>query len=174
MNYVGNYIDWIKKHEIINMLDSKEGDITPVWQPDRWGGNALLEKFKELARPGYSNNKIFFHQLNAKSIEMKDYSFVYPELPNKRKNKFWWFVKLLPGEMQTMHIDPHLVEVESPVRYTMFLQDWEPGHIFTYDNKMLSDYHAGDVYEWNDPMTLHGVVNIGYNTRYTLQITMHD
>ena len=76
--------------------------------------------------------------------------------------------------MQAMHIDPHLVEVANPVRYTMFLQDWEPGHIFVYDDQMLSNYKAGDLYEWSDPMIVHGVVNIGFNNRYTLQITMHD
>jgi hypothetical protein len=73
-----------------------------------------------------------------------------------------------------MHIDPHLTEVTGFVRYTMFLQDWEPGHIFAYDDKMLSNYKAGDLYEWSDPECIHGPANIGYNTRLTLQITLHN
>jgi hypothetical protein len=105
---------------------------------------------------------------------MEGYDFVYPELPETRKHAPWWFVKLYPGEFQAMHIDPHLTEVSNFVRYTMFLQDWEPGHIFAYDDKMLSNYKAGDLYEWSDPECIHGPANIGYNTRLTLQITLHD
>jgi hypothetical protein len=56
----------------------------------------------------------------------------------------------------------------------MFLQDWEPGHIFVYDDKIAANYKAGDMFEWSDPMTIHGPANIGYNTRYTLQITLFD
>ena len=174
MHYIGNYKSWIDDNNIINMLESKQGDCTPVWQPDRWTGNETLEHFRELARPGYSCNKFFFHQLNPSSEEMKDYKFVYPDLPKQRNNKFWWFVKLYPGEFQAMHVDPHLTEVENFVRYTMFLQDWEPGHIFVYDDKILNNYKAGDLYEWNDPETIHGPSNIGYTPRLTLQITLHD
>jgi hypothetical protein len=174
MNYIGNCANWISENNIIDMLNSKQGETTPVWQPDRWTGNETLEKFKEMARPGYSNNKFFFHQLNAGSPEMEGYDFVYPDLPETRKNAPWWFVKLYPGEFQAMHIDPQLTEVSNFVRYTMFLQDWEPGHIFAYDDKMLSNYKAGDLYEWSDPECIHGPANIGYNPRLTLQITLHD
>ena len=73
-----------------------------------------------------------------------------------------------------MHIDPFLVEVKRPVRYSLFLQDFTPGHIYVYDNKMISDYKKGDLYEWSDPMCIHGCANIGFNNRYTFQITLHD
>jgi len=136
MDYVGNFKDWIVKNKVIDYLESIHGDKVPVWQPDRWKGNAILDDIRERVRPGYS--------------------------------------KLYPGEFQPMHVDPHLTELTNFKRFTMFLQDWEPGHIFTYDDKIITNYKAGDMYEWNDPMTLHGPVNIGYNTRYTLQITQHD
>ena len=51
MKYIGNYLDWITSHRIIEHLTSCQGDATPVWQPTRWTGNPTLEKFKELARP---------------------------------------------------------------------------------------------------------------------------
>jgi len=173
MKYIGNYRDWITD-ELMNHLRTRDGDTAYVWQPNRWQGHPLLDKFRELARPGYAHKNHDFQQFNRNSIDMQGFEIVLPDLPEKRNRCFWWFVKLLPGQMQAMHIDPHLVEVDNPVRYTMFLQDFEPGHIFVYDDKMLSNYKAGDVYEWSDPMIVHGVVNIGYNTRYTLQITAHD
>ena len=173
MKYIGNFANWIAP-ELMEHLKTHEGDYTPVWQPDRWQGHPLLDEFREKARPAYSKKTPMFHQFNANSKDMQEFNVNLPDLPEKRSRCFWWFVKLLPGEMQAMHIDPHLIEVANPVRYTMFLQDWEPGHIFVYDDKMLSNYRAGDLYEWSNPMIVHGVVNIGFNNRYTLQITMHD
>jgi hypothetical protein len=173
MKYIANYAEWITA-ELMDHLKNSDGDCVPVWQPERWQGNPLLDEFRELSRPGYSNNKHNFQQFNSKSMDMSNFNIEMPKMPKSRNSYHWWFIKLLPGQMQTMHIDPHLVEVKNPVRYTMFLEDFQPGHIFVYDDKMISNYKAGDVFEWSDPMIVHGVVNIGYNTRYTLQITMHD
>jgi hypothetical protein len=173
MKYIGNYKDWITP-ELMNHLATHEGDLRNVWQPERWQGHPELDKYREMARPGYSEGKSIFHQFNINSVDMKGFDIVLPEFPEQRKHCFWWFVKLNPGEMQAMHIDPHLVEVKNPLRYTMYLQDFEPGHIFVYDDTMNSNYKAGDVYEWSDPMIVHGCVNISYNARYTLQVTMHD
>lgn len=172
MKYIGNYASWITP-ELMDHLQNNDGDHVPVWQPDRWQGHPILDEYRKKAIC-YSKNSPMFHQFNSNTKDMQSFKVELPKLPESREHTFWWFVKLYPGEMQAMHIDPHLVEVKNPVRYTMFLQDWEPGHIFVYDDKILSNYKSGDVYEWSDPMIVHGVTNIGYNNRYTLQITMHD
>jgi hypothetical protein len=173
MDYIGNFKHWITP-ELLAHLKTKSGDLTPVWQPDRWQGHPLLDEFREKARPGYSHKNHNFYQFNIRSEDMKDFKIMLPDLPKNRKYCHWWFVKLEPGQMQAMHIDPHLVEVKNPVRYTMYLQDYIPGHIFIWDDKMSSNYKIGDVFEWSDPMIVHGCVNISFETRYTLQITMHD
>jgi hypothetical protein len=173
MQLINNYANWINP-ELMNHLRTCTGDTTPVWQPNRWQGHPLLDQYREMARPGYSHKDHTFQQFNANSKDMQGFKIVLPNFPEQRSQCHWWFVKLLPGQMQAMHIDPHLIEVKNPVRYTMFLEDFQPGHIFVYDDKMISNYKAGDVYEWSDPMIVHGVVNIGYNTRYTLQVTMHN
>lgn len=174
MKYIGNYSCWIKDQKVLEFLTSCKGDLTPVWQPDRWTGNPTLDRYRELARKGYSNNKHFFHQLNPNSLEIRNFEFELPDVPEKRSKVNWWFVILYPGEFQSMHIDPLLTEVSNPVRYTMFLQDWEPGHIFVYDDKVAVNYKVGDMFEWSDPMIVHGPANIGYNVRYTFQLTMYD
>jgi hypothetical protein len=173
MKYIDNYADWIKP-ELIDHLKTHDGDLRNVWQPERWQGHPELDKFREMARSGYGAGKSIFHQFSLLSPDMQDFPITLPDLPEKRKRTFWWFVKLNPGELQSMHIDPHLVEVKNPVRYTMYLQDYQPGHIFVWDDHMNVNYKAGDLYEWSDPMIVHGCVNIGYETRLTLQITMHD
>lgn len=171
MKYIGNYKDWITD-EIMNYLRTHDGDTRPVWQPERWQGHPMLDSLRETCRTAYSHRDDKFQQFNAGTPGMID--IVLPELPEKRNQCHWWFIKLLPGQFQSMHIDPHLVEVTNPVRYTMFLEDYVPGHIFVWDDKIASNYKAGDVFEWSDPMIVHGCTNISYQNRYTLQITMHD
>lgn len=173
MEYIGNYKDWISP-ELMSHLINNTGDRRPVWQPERWQGHPLLDEFREKCRIGYAHKDHDFQQFNANTECMKNFPVVLPDLPEKRSKCHWWFIKLLPGQMQAMHIDPHLVEVKNPVRYTMFLQDFHPGHIFVYEDKIAANYKAGDVFEWSDPMIIHGCTNISFETRYTLQITMHD
>ena len=173
MNYIGNFKSWITP-ELMDHLKTQDGDLTPVWQPERWSGLPLLEEYKEKARPVYSQDTPVFHQFNAGSKDMQGFNIALPIFPEVRKYVQWWFVKLLPGEMQAMHVDPHLLEVKNPVRYSMFLQDFELGHVFVYDNTILTNYKVGDVYEWSDPMCVHGCINIGFQPRYTLQVTYHD
>lgn len=173
MRYIGNYKDWITP-ELMLHLNTHEGDLRNVWQPERWQGHPLLDEYRHKCEPAYGHGNSTFHQFNLTSVDMKDFPITLPELPETRKRIFWWFVKLNPGEMQAMHIDPHLVDVKNPVRYTMYLQDYIPGHVFIWDDKISANYKAGDLYEWSDPMIVHGCVNISYETRYTMQITMHD
>lgn len=173
MILIKNYADWITP-EFMNHIHTHDGDLVPVWQPDRWRGHPMLDEAREKARPGYSHRNHDFHQFNPASRDMQNFKFDLPIIEGDERPMLWWIVKLYPGQMQAMHFDPHLIECQNPKRYTMFLQDWQPGHIFTWDNKMLSNYKAGDMYRWSDPMCYHGVVNIGYETRYTLQITTYD
>lgn len=172
MTHIGNYKSWITD-SLMNRLITGTGDTVPVWQPDRWKGHPMLDEARERARNGYSSRTHDFQQFNIKSKDMEDYIFDF-KMPGDNRQLHWWFVKLLPGQMQAMHFDPHLLECRNPLRYTMFLEDWKPGHIFTWNDQMISNYKAGDLYRWKDPMCYHGVVNIGYENRYTLQITTYD
>jgi hypothetical protein len=173
MELIKNYSDWLTPG-LLKHLETCTGDTVPVWQPDRWKGHPMLDDAREKARFGYSDGKHTFQQFNVNSTDMQNYPFELPVIEGDNRHMSWWFVKLLPGQMQAMHFDPHLLSCRNPIRYTMFLQDWQPGHIFTYDNKMIADYKAGDMFRWDDPMCYHGVVNIGYETRYTFQITTHE
>jgi hypothetical protein len=173
MKFLGNYKHWITD-ELMNHLINSKGDTVPVWQPERWSGHPMLDEAREQCRPGYEHSGHNFQQFNYRSPDMANFDIILPELPNDCRPALWWFIKLLPGQMQTMHFDPHLLDTKNPARYTIFLQDWIPGHIFAYNDKMLSNYKAGDMFKWNDPMMYHGVVNIGYKARYTLQITTYD
>lgn len=174
MKYIGNYGSWIPTG-LIEYLDTKEGESVPLWNEEKYSSHPELEKYRELARPGYSQGNHCYQRFIHNSEDMKDFpKFDLPEFPEKRKQGFWWIVKLRPGQMQFIHVDQYLYGAINPLKYSMFLQDWQPGHIFVYGDKMISNYKAGDVYDWRDSMIEHGAVNIGFNNRYTLQISFDD
>jgi len=173
MELVNNYSSWITP-EFMEFIKTNDGDTMPVWQPDKWKGHPLLDAAREKTRCGYAHRNHDFQQFNSQSSDMSKFNLTLPHIPDDDRKSFWWIVKLFPGQMQPMHFDPHLISIPNPLRYTMFLEDWKPGHIFVWDDNYISSYKAGDMFKWNDPMMYHGVVNIGHETRYTLQITTYD
>lgn len=56
------------------------------------------------------------------------------------------------------------------LRINVLLQDKKHGHFIDINNKALDHYAKGD-YVYIFPGVLHSVANIGYENRYTLQVT---
>jgi hypothetical protein len=52
----------------------------------------------------------------------------------------------------------------------VFLEDWQPGHIFEIDGHPLTKYKSGTMVIWQYK-TPHMAANLGLTNRYTLQIT---
>ena len=173
MKFIGNYSKFITP-ELLNILLSNDGDITPVYQPEKWSGREDYNKARiELENAGYPDRNYSFCQYTKDTDCLKNLNLEMP-IPMLNANSFWWFIKLKPGEMQPMHFDPHVKLVNNCTRYTMPLQDYIPGHIFVYNNIILKDYKAGDLFQWEDPLIYHGTVNISYSDRITLQISSHE
>ena len=81
--------------------------------------------------------------------------------------------KILPyhRDAYTRYIEYHrLKEVERIHRAIIFLEDWQPGHIFEIDGHPLTNYKAGTMVMWQYD-TPHMAANLGPTDRYTLQIT---
>ena len=91
--------------------------------------------------------------------------------PNVVKYK-WWITKMMPRQFMPMHYDAFKEKI-SLLRLWIPLQDYEPGHVFIYDNKLMADYKAGDMYEYNNEI-LHGAANIGFSPRLTLLISIFE
>lgn len=167
MNLVGNYKEWVTE-ELMSYLDSlTTGRIS---MKDVRVSDEMKSMYDyTCSNPWYT---WFGH-----SEEIAGKNIKLPELPIKRKYLFWWIVRMNPGQFQPLHIDPHMLGATNPKRYTMFLQDYQPGHIFIYgENKMVTGYKAGDLFEWDDGdcFKIHAAGNISYNFRYSVQISLHD
>jgi len=191
MNYIGNEAGWITD-ELMTLLATNTGSKLPVWNPSRFCGHPLLDKVRKLGENYFGKNipNNFFHVFYSRTDCLENYNFTLPSLIPPQPSIVWWFSKLSPGEYQYMHYDAILLGVAhddkdftnvgsakqliNARRYTMFLQDYEPGHAFIYEDKMSTNYKKGDIFEWSGPEIFHGVINISFNTRYTLQLVMYD
>jgi hypothetical protein len=81
----------------------------------------------------------------------------------------------MPGEAWTMHIDK--LEKWAPnepwrvMRIMIALNDWEPGHFWSYGNYNHQQWHAGDVTTFDWQNIPHCTANAGHVPRVTFQLT---
>lgn len=97
------------------------------------------------------------------------------DLVEKRKTNTQNTLVFEPGKIEYAHTDQFLSNNNNPLKYIMFLTDWEIGHIFSHGDNMLSDYKSGDLYQVDDNAdTVFCIANIGYTTSSMLEILLHD
>lgn len=84
-----------------------------------------------------------------------------------------WFTRLDPGDLIPLHQDTFDYDDNNLVRYSMFLQDYIPGHIFIHGGEAIFGYKRGDVYEFSDPYIWHCAGNIGLKSRLTMQFSSY-
>jgi hypothetical protein len=180
MKLVGNYKNWIPEG-FLDMILAEDGDVVPVYQPEKWRGKPEWDAARiALENAGYPELNYKFHQYTIqtpciqKFMQETGWQYTDPILPHWCEYGHWWIVKYQPGDMQPMHFDPHIINTEDCLRYTMMLTDFEDGHIFTYDTYLLNDYNVGDLFQWPDPMILHGAANIGMKPRISLQLSFYN
>jgi hypothetical protein len=80
-----------------------------------------------------------------------------------------------PGQIWNLHLDKlEKWNPEDPgkvMRVMIALNDWEPGHFWSYGNYMHSRWHAGDVTTFDWQNLPHATANAGHEPRITLQMT---
>lgn len=80
-----------------------------------------------------------------------------------------------PGQVWNLHLDK--LEKWNPsdpskiMRVMIALNDWEPGHFFSYGNHVHTGWRAGDVTTFDWQNIPHATANAGHGPRATLQIT---
>jgi hypothetical protein len=80
-----------------------------------------------------------------------------------------------PGQVWNLHLDK--LEKWNPddpskvMRVMVALNDWEPGHFFSYGNYVHAGWRAGDVHTFDWQNIPHSTANAGHGPRITLQIT---
>lgn len=95
-----------------------------------------------------------------------------PNLPEQRESVVWNIFKFNPGQLEYVYSDNFLSNSTDSLKYIMFLNDWEIGHIFTCDQEMLTNFKAGDIYQLDNRSAKYSWANIGYSNLHFLEIKM--
>ena len=166
MKFLGNYKDYIEPQWLDELL-SKPGIPRPKEGKRPSSGEEESEYAKARAA-GYKDNDTYFYMFTKDNTSFD----IIPPFVNGQFH--WWITKMLPGNFMPMHIDPHTRYEKSSKRYWMPLQDWQPGHIFMYENQVITNYKAGDVWMYKESGALHGAANIGHTPRLILQVSTYE
>lgn len=80
-----------------------------------------------------------------------------------------------PGQMWNLHLDKlqkwNPDDPSKVMRIMIALNDWEPGHFFSYGNYVHTGWRAGDVTTFDWQNLPHSTANAGHGPRVTLQLT---
>lgn len=166
MKYIDNFKDWINPDWVQELL-SNRGTGRPA-EGQRPDSPEMVEEYRKARQAGYKDDDIYFYMFDNKNVSFE----IVPPFVNG--NYHWWITKMLPGNFMPIHKDPHTMYQPNSKRYWMPLTDWEPGHIFLYENKVITDYKAGDVWMYEEASAVHGAANIGYTPRLVLQVSTYD
>lgn len=90
------------------------------------------------------------------------------------------FYKMETGDILPPHADHfskyrelfHINSADDVMRCLVFLEDKKSGHMFEIEGNNVSNWTAGGAIAWRGRVE-HSALNIGYEPRYTLQITGH-
>ena len=167
------------------------GNIDPFWKEE-------LDTTIELARPktwrtrGKEGNERPDEEYDQEDYDLEQFGYgkdhvvsdLTWEVPSTFDKIAVWFgmdnckMRLhvqRPGQVWNLHLDKlEKWNPEDPskvMRIMIALNDWEPGHFFSYGNYMHSGWHAGDVttFDWRN--LPHATANAGHGPRITLQMT---
>lgn len=166
------------------------GSIDPFWQaelatvlesahPKTWrtrgqGSDRAAEEYDQedydLAQFGYGKDHI-----------VSDLTWEVPETFNKLLSRFGMGNAKMrlhvqrPGQMWNLHLDKlekwNPADPSQVMRVMIALNDYEPGHFFSYGNYIHTGWQAGDVHTFDWQNIPHSTANAGHGPRITLQMT---
>jgi hypothetical protein len=166
------------------------GNINPFWKEE-------LATITELAQPKTWRTRGKGADRPAEEYDQEEYDleqFGYGkdyvvgdltwEVPKVFDRLFVWFgmdnAKMRlhvqrPGQVWNLHLDKlEKWNPEDPskvMRVMIALNDYEPGHFFSYGNHIHTGWQAGDVHTFDWQNIPHSTANAGHGPRITLQMT---
>jgi hypothetical protein len=166
------------------------GNIDPFWQSE-------LATIKELAKPKtwrtrgqasdrskeeYDQEDHDLEQFGyGKDHIVSDLTWDVPRIFNPLQIQFGMYNSKMrlhvqrPGQIWNLHLDKlEKWNPEDPtkvMRVMIALNDWEPGHFFSYGNYVHTGWRAGDVHTFDWQNIPHSTANAGHGPRITLQLT---
>lgn len=166
MQYKGNFKEWVDPQWVDYVLANR-GDGRPA-EGQKPNSLEMIEEYRKARLAGYGDDSIYFWMFDKNNTS---FNIDPPFITGKCH---WWITKMLPGNFMPMHHDPHTSYEKNSQRYWLPLTDWSPGHVFMYEDQVITNYKIGDVWQYTEAGALHGAANIGHTPRVILQISSYD
>jgi|APCry1669189883_1035261.scaffolds.fasta_scaffold00192_12 hypothetical protein len=169
MKCIGNYAYWIKQ-EWLDYMTNIEGRSYPSNPKSELDTHSLAPMIRS-GRSANSTICIFYDKENT--------GFNVEPIWSTSKHSEYWFVKLYPGMLQPLHQDELKFDQYgrrnlTHKKYWIPLMDYERGHVFIYEDTLITNYKKGDVYLYDNDQAFHCAGNMGYSTRYSLNLATWD
>lgn len=170
VTYLGN-IEPFWSEELDNIIKSAK---PKTWRTRGQGADRPAEEYDQeeydLEQQGYG-----------KDFVVSDLTWDVPETFNKiavwfgmDNSKMRLHVQQ-PGQIWNLHLDKlekwNPADPSQVMRIMVALNDWEPGHFFSYGNYVHTQWRAGDVTTFDWQNIPHSTANAGHKPRITLQLT---
>lgn len=175
--YIGNIVtDFSKIDRFITKIPKIYNVTHAIEKAPKLANKEVLERIKAFKHWGYTKFNTEFYQV----------------FSNDHKKIFEKFIKLTgleqanasiilqyPGHTIPWHYDTHinfykkakeLKIKKKPIRYMIFLKDWDWGHNFSIGASIVNKWKKGDIITWN-PIMFHAGSNSGISPKVTMNIT---
>lgn len=178
MKYIGNYFHWIDPNWEKDLL-LIEGDVIP--HPNGADKDDTFDNTKPPWKGTDPRHGLETWEYMPRCVTYRKHNFANgpTELPFDIDcdGWTWFFVKIYPGHAQPIHQDyfdnPPLPTGAKSVEINRFwipLQNYKRGHILLYEDTLIANYKAGDVFQYQDPTHWHAGANMGHTTRLTCNL----
>lgn len=175
--YIGNVLtDYSKIDSLINKIPKIYKVTHAIEKAPKLANKEVLDRIKAFKNWGYTEFNTKYYQV----------------FSNDHKKIFEKFIKLTgleqatasiilqyPGHTIPWHYDTHinfykkikeLKIKKKPIRYMIFLKDWDWGHNFSVGASIVNKWKKGDIITWN-PIMFHTGSNGGISPKVTMNIT---
>lgn len=175
--YIGNICtNYSKLDNLIKIIPKKYKKTHAIEKAPKFASKEVLDRINAFKKWGYTKNNTEYYQV----------------FNDQHKNIFQKFIKVtgleqatssiilqFPGHTIPWHYDTHIKFHEKinklkikkkPIRYMIFLKDWDWGHNFSVGASIVNKWKKGDIITW-DPKVFHTGSNGGISPKVTMNIT---
>lgn len=162
MRYLGNYKSWVRD-DLLQAVLEQSGQPRPGVEENKSSAQQGTP-WKDIPLTG-AKWSFHYNEIGIDDIQL-------PVAYNGTLN--WWFVKLAPTCTFPLHQDTFRDDSEQVRRLWIPYQDYIPGHIFIYKDQLIKDYTAGDIFEFDDALAIHGSANLSTVPKISLQVVIYN
>jgi hypothetical protein len=175
--YIGNIkTNWANIDKLVNKIDLIAKQVHAIQKAPKLASKEVLQRIEAFKEWGYTKNNTKYFQVFAKDHKKIFEKFIRVTGLEMATSSI---IKQYPGQTIPWHYDTHIEFYKriasqrikkKPIRYMIFLTDWDWGHFFSVGSTIVNKWKKGDIITW-DPIMFHTGSNGGISPKVTMNIT---